>query len=282
MSTLSSSLVISHSVALTGLSASTTYHFQVLSRDSQGNLATSSDFTFTTATQTGPTPLLQIQGNASEVSGLINRSTVTPSIGPAGFTGSTIVQPTGSINFAPTQSGTGVYFLNCCTNTGTAYYKFVGTAIGNVFNASQGQVSFSLQSRYTFAQRQTSAAAPRYTFDVRDGSGNHLFYFQTQVTAGRLVFTYRAGSATTSGFYYVPLGTEDALYGNGVNLNVSMSWNGSSVSLYLNNNLVQTTAYTATTPNWSSSTIFDLGAFEYLTYGGYNVSDDIIDQFTVN
>jgi hypothetical protein len=46
---LAASLVTSHVVALSGLSASTTYHFAVLSRDGSGNLSTSGDFTFSTA-----------------------------------------------------------------------------------------------------------------------------------------------------------------------------------------------------------------------------------------
>ena len=44
--------VTTHSVPLSGLSASTTYHYTVNSRDAAGNLATSSDKTFTTTTQT--------------------------------------------------------------------------------------------------------------------------------------------------------------------------------------------------------------------------------------
>ncbi len=40
----------SHSIVLTGLSASTTYHLQVTSADHKGNTATSSNITFTTAT----------------------------------------------------------------------------------------------------------------------------------------------------------------------------------------------------------------------------------------
>ena len=48
--TLSTTLVTSHSVSLSGLSASTVYHYRVKSRDAAGNLATSSDYTFTTAT----------------------------------------------------------------------------------------------------------------------------------------------------------------------------------------------------------------------------------------
>jgi hypothetical protein len=45
----SASLATSHSITLAGLTASSTYHFQVQSSDGQGNTATSSDQTFTTA-----------------------------------------------------------------------------------------------------------------------------------------------------------------------------------------------------------------------------------------
>ncbi len=48
-STLNTSLVTSHSVALTGLNASTLYHYRVKSRDAAGNLATSADYSLTTA-----------------------------------------------------------------------------------------------------------------------------------------------------------------------------------------------------------------------------------------
>jgi len=47
--TLNTSLVTSHSVGLTGLIASTTYHYRVKSRDGAGNLATGSDSNFTTS-----------------------------------------------------------------------------------------------------------------------------------------------------------------------------------------------------------------------------------------
>ncbi len=45
---LDASLVTSHSVTLTALKPETTYHFRVMSKDSEGNLAVSSDFTFKT------------------------------------------------------------------------------------------------------------------------------------------------------------------------------------------------------------------------------------------
>ncbi len=50
---LDPNLVTSHSQALAGLTANTTYHYRVLSRDAAGNLATSDDFTFTTSAPPG-------------------------------------------------------------------------------------------------------------------------------------------------------------------------------------------------------------------------------------
>jgi hypothetical protein len=46
-----SALVTAHSVTLSGLSASTAYHFRVRSRDATGNSASSSDWTLTTSAQ---------------------------------------------------------------------------------------------------------------------------------------------------------------------------------------------------------------------------------------
>jgi hypothetical protein len=46
---LNGSMVTSHTVVLSGLAASTTYHYRVKSRDAAGNQAASGDLTFTTA-----------------------------------------------------------------------------------------------------------------------------------------------------------------------------------------------------------------------------------------
>lgn len=54
---LDSSLGTAHSVDLTGLSASTTYHYQVASRDGSSNLSTLADFTFVTAAALPGIPL---------------------------------------------------------------------------------------------------------------------------------------------------------------------------------------------------------------------------------
>jgi len=173
-----------------------------------------------------------------------------------GFAGIVVANGTGSVNFTPAQLGNGVYFLNCCANTNNAYYKFTGATIGNIFNVSQGQISFSLKSRYSFAQRLASASAARYAFDVRDGNNNHLFLFYTQTTATQLMFTY--GAAGGAQYYFVPAGTEDAVFGNGVVVQVSLTWDGSLLKLFLNGTLVKSTPYTAVTPVWTATSNFDL------------------------
>lgn len=216
-----------------------------------------------------------LNGTASEVSGTNNGSTVTPAES-AGLTGKVVVNGSGSVNFSP---GGGVYFLNCCANSNNAYYKFTGSAIGNVFNLSQGQISFKLQSRYSFAQRQISAASARNAFDVREGNGNHQFYFMTQIVSGSLVFYYEI--AGTPFYYYVPAGTEDRLFGSGVTLSVMLQWNGSTASLYLNGSAVRSASYVPAAANWNASSNFDLGAYEYLNFGGFESSDDIVGQFSV-
>ncbi|MDB4977823.1 MAG: hypothetical protein JWM56_9 [Candidatus Peribacteria bacterium] len=53
-STLNTTMVTSHSVVLSSLSANTLYHFRVKSRDPTGNLFTSGDYTFTTVDTTPP------------------------------------------------------------------------------------------------------------------------------------------------------------------------------------------------------------------------------------
>ncbi len=281
LSALNSTLTTSHSVTLTGLAASTTYFYQVQSQSAQGGLGTSGGFTFTTAAApVGPQPLLQMHLDQTEVSGgVTNGSAVTPSIAPAGFAGAVVANGTGSVNFLPAETGNGVYFLNCCVNSNNAYYKFTGSTIGNIFNVNQGQITFYLKSRYSFAQRTMNASGPRYAFDVRDGNGNHLFYFLTQVSGGLLFFNY--GIAGTAQYAYAQPGTEDATFGSGVIMQVQLTWNAGVTNLYLNGVLMKSAPYSVPATNWSTTSVFDIGAYEYQTYGGFYGLDDVIDEFTV-
>ncbi|MBZ5538878.1 MAG: fibronectin type III domain-containing protein, partial [Acidobacteriia bacterium] len=67
--TLNTSLVTSHSAALSGLTASTLYHYRVKSRDAAGNLAISGDFTFTTAVDTTPPVISAVSASSITQSG---------------------------------------------------------------------------------------------------------------------------------------------------------------------------------------------------------------------
>ncbi|HZC73480.1 MAG TPA: Ig-like domain-containing protein [Jatrophihabitans sp.] len=75
-SALNPTLVLSHSQTITGLSASTTYHFQVSSTDAAGNNALSADKIFTTPDPapdtTPPTVTVTAPANAATVSGSVN------------------------------------------------------------------------------------------------------------------------------------------------------------------------------------------------------------------
>src|SRR5262249_20443314 len=64
----SSTLTAAHSLSLTGLAASTSYHFRVRSKDAAGNTATSPDSTFTTTPAAHTTPPVKSGGASSNVS----------------------------------------------------------------------------------------------------------------------------------------------------------------------------------------------------------------------
>lgn len=71
--TLNTAKVTTHSVSLTGLTAGTTYHYQVVSKDAANNSTSSSDATFTTqapaADTTAPTISVSAPNNGASVSG---------------------------------------------------------------------------------------------------------------------------------------------------------------------------------------------------------------------
>jgi len=232
--------------------------------------------TTSTSSPTSSTTAAFIKGVASEVIGTSNGSTVNPTVGiPLKL----VVRGTGSVNFAPA----GVSFTTGGQqNSNTAFYNVQGTQVGQTFGVNQGQVSFNLQSSYSFAAR---LALPEYNyrqvFDTWDNSQD-LFFFQAQAVWGRLSFYYNMGG--TSGLtYLVPTGTEDALFGAGVAMNVNMVWDGTNMSLYLNGNLVNKTSYAKATPNWTSTSSFTFGATDpHVGWGGgFYSCDDIIGNFQV-
>ncbi len=230
---------------------------------------------------TGPQILLQLHSDASEVSGVSNGSIVTPAIAPPGFSGKVVVTGGGSVNFAPAQTGNGVYFLKCCDNLTNAYYKFSGATVGSIFNVNQGQISFYLKSRQSFAQRLASRTLARQVLDVRDAN-THLFQFNTQAAN-----TYLRCLVIRWGVYSVSLRWSPP--GNG--RDVVRQWghlkSDDDVGWKCSQALLERHAGAAVllharhTPNWSATSNFDFGAYEDVASGGSFACDDIIDEFTV-
>lgn len=228
-----------------------------------------------------PPVTLSILGSPSELHGSTTGSSITPTTAPGGLTGSLVVNGSGSVNFAPNAAGDGLYFMSCCANNANAYYKFTGAAVGTAFGGTQGQVTFYLRSRNSFAQRST-ASAYRTAFDVRDiNISNHLYFFTSQAVNGRLVFSYTVGGNGQVQNYYAPSGTEDTLFGSGVTLKVAIVWNNGTSQLFFNDVMVQSGSYSPQSPTWGATSNFDLGATEFLNFGGFDSSDDVISNFTV-
>jgi hypothetical protein len=88
-SPLDASLVTSHSEPLSGLTASTTYHFRVKSKNSSGSLATSADFTFTTAA----TPPIQTGTSLSSLAASMKPGSWAQLTGTVGFNSGNILRP---------------------------------------------------------------------------------------------------------------------------------------------------------------------------------------------
>jgi fibronectin type 3 domain-containing protein len=83
---LNTAMVTSHTVALSGLSPSTLYHYRVLSRDSAGNLATSGDFTFTTDDTTSPSVPANLNATAESGSQInLSWAASTDNVGVTGY-----------------------------------------------------------------------------------------------------------------------------------------------------------------------------------------------------
>lgn len=85
---LNNTMVTSHSVSLTGLSASTTYHYQVISVDGSGNASNSGDLTFSTPPANGAPPTVSVTGPAPGAT--VSGSVVTVSASATASQGLTV------------------------------------------------------------------------------------------------------------------------------------------------------------------------------------------------
>jgi hypothetical protein len=198
--------------------------------------------------------------------------------------GSLVVRGTGSILYSPVVNGDGVAFEGVSSpNTNTAFLSFSGASVGSVFNTSQGDLTFYMKSSYSFAQRQALGSNNfRMVYDVYDATGE-LFFFESLTSGGRLIFEYKTGNRTgMAGAYFVPVGQEDAQFGQGVVAQFRLTWNGTKNVLYLNGTQVATYGYTPSVPNWAASSNFTIGVTSLsFAGGGYYKCDDPIADFQI-
>jgi hypothetical protein len=131
-------MVTTHSVALSGLTGSTLYHYRVKSKDTSGNLATSGDFTFTTAPAPATCPCS------------IWSSTATPATVATADNGAIEL----GVKFRSDQAGyiTGIRFYKGTTNT--------GTHVGNLWSSTG-----ALLATATFAS-ETASGWQQVTFST--------------------------------------------------------------------------------------------------------------------
>jgi hypothetical protein len=136
-SPLNSTLVTAHSVALSGLSASTTYHYRVKSRNSAGVLSVSGDFTFTTA---GATPTYTLSASPSSVAG---GATVTV----------TWTAPAGSSPYDWV-----ALFATGASNTAYLAWQYTGGAASGSFSVAAPLTAGTYEFRYLLNNGYTDVA----------------------------------------------------------------------------------------------------------------------------
>lgn len=144
---LDSALVTAHSQALTGLAADTTYHYQVVSVDANGNSASSPDATFTTVAVDATAPTVQVTSPADT----------------ATVAGSVVVTATASDNVGVT----GVQFLLDGNNLGAPVATAPYSVTWNSATVSNG--SHTLAARASDAAGNTTVSSVTVTVNNQAG-----------------------------------------------------------------------------------------------------------------
>jgi glucose/arabinose dehydrogenase len=137
-SPLNTSMVTSHSVSLSGLAPGTPYNYRVKSRDAAGNLATSGNFTFTTAAAGDTT--------------LPNVSITAPTGGTVSGTVTVTATATDNVGVV------GVQFLLDGANLGTEDTTSPYSVSWNTTTASQGSHTLQARARDAAGNQRTSTS----------------------------------------------------------------------------------------------------------------------------
>jgi hypothetical protein len=190
--TLNGALVTSHSQAISGLAASTTYHYRVKSADASGNNATSGDFSFTTASAS-PTLVLgsnTVQSNQDDNSaGTAEAFQYTAS---ASGTGTRLNVYVDTPNTA-TSIVVGIYTNNTSNNPGTllAQATITSPAKGAWNTVTIANVSITSGQKYWIAILGPVGAG---TVKFRDSGSGSRAQTSSQTNLTSLPATWSPGS----------------------------------------------------------------------------------------
>ena len=237
---LDGTMVTAHTVPLSGLTAGNRYHYRVRSRDQAGNLATSSDATFTTPDSTAPSVVMTAPSAGATVSGtLAITANASDNVGVAGvqFTldganyGAEDTAAPYATSWNTTTMPDGSHTLTAVARDAAGNVTHSAAIIVNVSNAPPpppppgggiaaaypGDVGIESNPNVVFVERFDEASTAnlfaRWT-DVLNGAG---MSFSTDAPAGSPVgrslnIPWSAGS--TGGHLYRQLtpGVDDTLY----------------------------------------------------------------------
>ncbi len=147
--TADTALTTNHSAALSGLSASTLYHFRITSTDASGNVATSSDQTFTTlaAPDTTPPVISAVSvGSIASTSASVSWTTDEPATSEVYFATSTPLD----LATAMTITGSGLVTAHSLMlsplTASTTYNYVIESADASNNTATTSQASFTTLS----------------------------------------------------------------------------------------------------------------------------------------
>ena len=235
---------------------------------------------YSTSITIDPRPKFYLKGNGAELSLLANGASVYPSVNPAGWAGVLTVRGTGYLAFDPINGGGGIaVHPGGEQSANSAFINFAGAALGSVFDVSS-EISFLLQSAYSFAERQALPSSnQRAAFEVFDNAGS-WYVFDTYTASGQLQFQF--GARGYSGIYTVPAGQEDVLFGKGVTAKIRITWTDSAVTLWINDQSAKAFGIQPKRPSWTSQSAFTIGSRSArVAAGGYYASDDSIAEFMI-
>ncbi|MGE0453569.1 MAG: Ig-like domain-containing protein [Vicinamibacteria bacterium] len=192
--TLATGLVTSHAQALGGLASATTYHYRVKSRDAAGNLATSADFSFTTAASSSAPQPVQWSGLV-RVTATGNNLRKTAGCDGCADAGARSVQTIGSA---------GGYLE--LTASETASMRYIGLSKGNP-GTSANEIKYALRLQSGWVEVRESGV---YKADTPFATGDVL---RVAVEAG-VVKYYKNGGLfyTSSAAPSYPLLVDTSLY----------------------------------------------------------------------